>query len=201
MATAPAAEVASSVRLGSTARSGAMVSCTVTVKVLVLAFSVASVAVMVTVVVPNPNVLPLAGDVVTTGAGSTTSVAVGAKVATAPEGLVASKVMLAKAAITGAVVSCTVTVKLPVLTFPASSVAEVATVAVPMAKVDPLAGLQTTVTAPSTLSVAVGVKLTTAPAAEVASTVRLAKAANTGAVMSFTVMRPVSVAPKGSVAV
>ena len=107
--------------------------------------------------VPNPNVLPLTGDVVTTGAASTRSVAVGAKVATAPEGLVASKVMLAKAAITGAVVSCTVTVKLPVLTFPASSVAEVFTVVVPMAKVDPLAGVAVTVGVASPASVAVGV--------------------------------------------
>jgi len=59
----------------------------------------------------------------------------------------------------GPSVSRTVTVKLQLFAFPLVSVAVQVTVLVPLAKVVPLAGLQSTLT-PGQLSVAAGAKLT-----------------------------------------
>ena len=75
---------------------------------------------------------------------------------TAPEAEVAIALTSACAEIDGAVVSCTVTLKLLVASFPAASVALQFTVVVPRAKVLPEAGVQTTATLPSTMSLAVG---------------------------------------------
>ncbi|HEY6068180.1 MAG TPA: hypothetical protein VIU81_05740 [Gaiellaceae bacterium] len=62
------------------------------------------------------------------------------------------------------------------------------TFVVPRGNVPPEAGLQLTLGLGSTLSVAVTVKLTTAPAELVASTVRLVRPASTGAALSETVI-------------
>ena len=58
--------------------------------------------------------------------------------------------------------SFTVTVKLQLAMLPAASLTEQFTVVVPFGKVDPDAGLQTGVPTPEQLSVAVGMKFTTA---------------------------------------
>jgi len=71
----------------------------------------------------------------------------------APAALVASSVISAWAAMTGAVVSSTVTVKVvAVAALPWASVALQVTVVLPIAKVDPEAGEQVAVPAPSTAS-------------------------------------------------
>jgi hypothetical protein len=61
------------------------------------------------------------------------------------------------------------------------------TVVAPNGKVDPLAGVQVVATAPSNTSVADALKVTTAPAALVASTVAFAGTVTTGPVVSVTV--------------
>src|SRR2546426_7563343 len=61
------------------------------------------------------------------------------------------------------------------------------TVVAPNGKVDPLAGVQLVATAPSNVSVAEAVKVNTAPAALVASTVAFAGTVTTGPVVSDTV--------------
>ena len=99
----------------------------------------------------------------------------------------ASAISLAGTVTAGAVVSCTVTVKLSVPVLPASSVAEQMTVVVPSAKVEPEAGSQVVVTEPSTASLAEAVKVAVAPAAEVASLVMLPGTVTAGAVVSSTV--------------
>src|SRR2546426_7083135 len=127
-----------------------------------------------TVVAPNGNVDPLAGvQLVATGP-SSVSVAEVAKVNTAPAALVASTLAFAGTVTTGPVVSFTVTVKVLVPMLAWLSVAVHVTVVAPNGNVAPLAGVQLAATLPSSRSVAEAVKLNTAPAALVASTVRFA---------------------------
>src|SRR5438093_8402199 len=102
------------------------------------------------------------------------SLAVAVKFATAPEAPVASTVRLAGQLTVGGVVSWTLTVKVQSPVLPWASVEEQVTVVVPMANVLPLAGEQVTGSPPSTMSLAVAVKLAAAPEAPVASTVILA---------------------------
>jgi hypothetical protein len=81
----------------------------------------------------------------------------------------------------------TVTVKLRLARLPALSVAEQFTVVVAMGNVAPDAGLHVTGSVPSTMSVADGVKVTTAPLAPVACTVIFAGTVIDGGVVSCTV--------------
>ena len=67
--------------------------------------------------------------------------------------------------------SPTVIVKLPDAVFPAASLAVHVTVVVPIGKVDPDVGVQTTATEPSIASRAEAVKVAIAPAALVAACV------------------------------
>ena len=103
----------------------------------------------------------------------------------------------------GAVVSRTVTVKLPVAVFPDKSVAEQLTVLVPIANIDPEVGVHDTLRAPLTKSVALAVNVTVAPDALVASTTLLAGNESDGAVVSRTVTVNVALPafPEESVAV
>jgi len=79
-------------------------------------------------------------------------------------------------------------VKEPVAVLPWESVAEQLTVEVPRAKIEPEAGMHETLTGPSTVSVAVGAKLTGAPSGLVASTaVMSAGRVRAGGVVSSTV--------------
>src|SRR5438876_1120349 len=87
----------------------------------------------------------------------------------------------------GAMVSCTVTVKVQVLVLCAASKAVQITVVLPRAKVLPLAGEQVGVSAPSTMSLALAVKVAIAPEAAVASTVMLGGQVTAGGVVSWTV--------------
>jgi len=102
---------------------------------------------------------------------------------------VASTLKLAGTVTTGAVTSTTVTVtvKLVLPVFPAASVAEQVTGVAPGAKIDPLAGVQTGRSDPSTASLALAIQLTATPAASVASAARLPGPVTTGAVVSTTV--------------
>jgi hypothetical protein len=131
------------------------VSCTFTENDPDELFPVASFAVQLTAVVAIANVLPDTGEQVTTGAGSTMSVAVAEYVTTAPAALVASATIFAGTVSTGAVVSCTFTVNEPDERFPARSVAVQLTVVVAIANVLPEAGEHTTDGFGSTRSVAV----------------------------------------------
>jgi hypothetical protein len=79
-------------------------------------------------------------------------------------------VKFAGTVMTGAERSVTVTLNAVEAAWPLESLAEQLTLDVPIAKVDPEAGVQVTVTDPSTASVAVGfVYATAAPADDVAS--------------------------------
>jgi hypothetical protein len=143
-----------------------------------------SVAEQLTVVVPTGNVEPDAG--VQTGViePSTRSVADALNVTVVPEELGAATVMSAGTETEGAVVSLTVIVNDAVPVLPAESVAEQFTVVVVIGKVEPDAGVHVAVIEPSTLSVAVTVKLTEAPDGPVASTVIGEGTVSTGGVVS-----------------
>lgn len=107
-----------------------------------------------TVVVPSGKVEPEAGVQVAARGPSTVSLADAEKLATAPEGPVASTVMLAGTVTVGGVVSTTDTLKLALLVLPAASLAEQLTVVVPSGKIEPEAGEQLGVMEPSTRSLA-----------------------------------------------
>ena len=94
---------------------GGVVSCTVTLKPPLTVLLFESDAEQVTEVVAIANTLPEDGAHVTGNAPSTTSFAVAVKFTVAPAALVASTVISAGKDRVGAVVSCTVTVKLPAL--------------------------------------------------------------------------------------
>src|SRR5437773_3200319 len=166
---------------------GLCVSRTVTANEQVLVLCAASKAVHVTVVLPSAKVLPLAGEQVTLSLPSTMSLAVAVKVTVAPAALVASAVIGAGQLTVGAVVSRTVTANEQVLVLCATSKTVQVTVVLPRAKVLPLAGEQVTLSAPSTMSLAVAVKVTVAPAALVASAVIGSGQLTVGAVVSRTV--------------
>ena len=138
---------------------GACISLTVTVKLHIAVLLDESVAVQVTVVVPLLKVDPDAGEQATVGAGVQLSVAVGGvKVTTAVQtfGSVDFVILAGQAPMTGFSVSLSVTVKLQLAMLTDVSVAVQVTVVVPLANVEPDAGLHATVT-PGQLSVAVGV--------------------------------------------
>ena len=158
---------------------------TVTVKVFVETLPSTSVAVTVTVVVPIAKV-EFDGIDTVTDATPTASVAVGAYVACAPVGPVASTVMFG-AVITGGVVSTTVTVNVAVDVFPAASFAVTVTVVVPNGEHRAGRASRTSATSTPTASVAVEVNVPTSqPVDCVASTVMFG-AVITGAVVSRTV--------------
>jgi hypothetical protein len=173
--TAPEALEAYALMSVGTVKVGAAESLTVTLNVFgVLVLPVASLAVQLTVVSPSGNVLPEAGAQVIVGFASTASLADGAgeKVTTAPAPLVASTVMPLGTVRLGAVVSLTVTLNdFSALVLPAASLAVQLTVVSPSAKVPPEAGIHDPVGCSSTVSVAVGEKVTAAPAELVASTI------------------------------
>ncbi len=112
----------------------------------------------VTVVVAMANVEPDAGlHVAGPGDGSTESVYVALNVTGAPEGDVASTVMLAGTLIVGRLLPTTVTMKLFVELFPAASVAVQFTVVGPIGNAEPETGEHVNVGVVVTLSVAVTV--------------------------------------------
>jgi hypothetical protein len=127
--------------------------------------------VQVTVVEPSAKVEPDAGTQTGVIAPSTVSLAVALKLTTAPDEEVASSVMSDGTLISGSVVSCTITLNDADALLPAASVAVQVTVVVPIGKVEPDGGVQTGVIAPSTVSLAVAVKFTSAPDGPVASAV------------------------------
>ena len=198
---APDGPVASAVILDGKVRAGGAVSCTVTLKLPVAEFPFVSVAEQLTVVVVTANVLPEVGEQLTETEPSTISVAVAENVTAAPDELVASVVMLAGSVKLGTVVSCTVTLKLPVAVLPRESDVEQLTTVVAMAKVLPEAGAQVTGTGPSTRSVAEATYATTAPAGPVASAVRSAGKVKDGGVVSCTMILKLPVAVLLSVSV
>jgi len=152
--TAPPAAVASTVALAGTVTTGPTVSITVTVNEAATVLPRVSVAVHDTVVVARGKIDPLAGVQSAATFPSTASLAVALNVKLAPAGLVACAVAFGGTVKAGAVVSCTVTVKLPVPTFPRPSRAVHVTVVAPNGKVAPLAGVQIVATLPSRRSVA-----------------------------------------------
>jgi sulfopyruvate decarboxylase TPP-binding subunit len=167
---------------------GAIVSCTVTLKLPLTMLLCESVAEQVTIVVPMGKVLPEAGTQVTDIEPFTRSDAEAEYETIAPEGLVASVVISDGSVRVGAVVSCTVTLKLPFAVIPLVSDAEQLTVVEPRAKMLPDRGEQVTGTEPSTASFAVGAEyVTVAPDAPVASTVISAGRLITGGVVSATI--------------
>jgi hypothetical protein len=179
--------VASTATFDGTVTAGLVVSTVVTVNEALLRFARVSIAVQSTVVVPSGKVAPLAGVQVTATAPSTASLPVALNVKAAPVAAVASTVAFGGSVITGALVSATVTVNCALAELPRLSAAVHVTLVLPSAKVAPLAGVQATVTAPSTMSVADDVKVNAAPAALVASTVAFDGIVNTGAMVSTTV--------------
>ena len=105
-------------------------------------------------------------------------------------------VKLAGQVIVGGCVSFTVTVNAQVALFPAVSMTEQVTVVVPTGNEEPDGGLQVGVSAPSQLSVAVAVKLTTAEQTPLSLlTVIGFGQVMTGASVSFTVTVNIQVSP------
>jgi hypothetical protein len=160
------------------------VSTTVTVNEPLPVLPAASRAEQLTVVVPNGKVEPEAGLHVTGGFGVTASVAVAVNLTVAPDGPVASTVMFRGTETTGRVVSCTVMLKPAVPVLPAASRAVQVTLVVPTGKLAPEGGTQVTAGLGDPASLAVAVKLTTAPPGPVASRVMLPGTITTGAVVS-----------------
>src|SRR6266581_9022867 len=111
-----------------------VVSWTVTLNLQLPELLWVSVAEQVTTVVPMAKVLPLAGTQVTVSVPSTISLALALKVATAPDGPVASLVMSEGQLTVGGVVSWTMTLNLQSPELLWASVAEQVTTVVPMAK-------------------------------------------------------------------
>jgi hypothetical protein len=193
LAMAPVGPVEGRTRFPGNVRVGPVVSCTVTVKLPVDVLPCVSLAEHVTVVVPIGNAEPDAGVHVTGRGPSMASVAVAVNVATAPAPLVASTTRFAGSVSAGPAASVTVTVNKPDAELPCRSLAEHATVVVPIGNVLPEAGVQVTGTAPSIASIAVAVNVTTAPAVLVAAAVMFAGSVSTGPAVSctVTVKRPV----------
>ena len=139
-----------------------------------------------TVLVPIGNVKPEEGVQVGVNDPLTRSEDVGGeKVTTFPVGLVVEVKMSGLVAIVGGVVSCTVTVNVPVALLLAASVAVQVTGVEPKANVEPEAGTQDIVTG-LTVSVAVGKTPTSAPEGLVASTVISGGIVMEGGVVSCT---------------
>jgi hypothetical protein len=143
-----------------------------------------SLAEQVTVVVPSGNVEPEAGVHVTGTEPSTGSEAEAVNLTTAPLALVAGTVMSDGSVKVGGVLSTTFTLNDAEPVLPALSVAEQVTLVEPIAKVEPGAGTQIGVIAPSTTSDAEAVKVTTAPLGLVALTVISAGTVRTGTALS-----------------
>jgi hypothetical protein len=174
----------------------------VTVNPRLVALPASSVAVQVTAVDPTGKVDPDAGVQEMAGLASAASDADRPEYDTVvPAALVASAVTGPGTERVGAVVSRTVTVKLPVSVFPPASVAVQPTVVAPRGKVDPEARVHETDTEDQ--SVAVAEKETAAPDGEVASAARLPGTESTGGVVSCTVTVKLcdAVWPASSVAV
>ena len=110
---------------------GGVVSVTVTVKLAPLELLLESLAVQLTVVAPRGKVLPEVWSQVIVGEGSTKSFAVTVKVATAPEELVAGRVIGPGTEMLGAVMSWTMTLNASVAVSFAVSVAVQVTVVEP----------------------------------------------------------------------
>jgi hypothetical protein len=121
---------------------GKEVSSTVTMKFSPATLPEASIPVQLIIVAPSGNTVPEDGSQSTTGLGSTASDALFAKMTRAPSLLLASVLKLAGSISLGGVISLTVTGKLPLLEFPAASVAVQATVMEPRGNTEPDAGLQ-----------------------------------------------------------
>jgi len=182
---------------------------TVTVNDFDVLLPAASVAAQPTVEVPTGNVPPVLETPLTPGdedeqvvdVTPTRSVAV-TEYVTAAVVLLVVVVMLAGTLSVGAVVSLTVTVKVALPVLPAESVAVQVTGVAPSLNVLPEAGVQVVATEPLTESVADAAKLTTAPAALVASAVMFAGTVTAGFVVSktVTVRFAVPVLPAPSVA-
>lgn len=109
--------------------------------------------------------------------------------------------MLAGRLRAGGVVSLTVTVKLPVALPPVLFVAVQLTVVAPSGNVEPEAGVQLAEIVPCTGSVAVTVKVTTAPEELVASALMFPGRLRVGRPDTVTVKLPVALFPALSVAV
>jgi len=151
---------------------GGMVSSTVMVNVADPGLPDVSVAEHVTVLIPSANVLPEAGVHVAGKDPSTMSEAVAAEyVTTAPDGDVATVMILAGVVTVGGVLSSTVMVNVADPGLPAASVAEHVTGVSPSANILPEIGVHVAGKAPSTLSEAVSPEyITKAPDGDVAST-------------------------------
>jgi hypothetical protein len=122
------------------------VSCTVTVNEHELVLFDASVAVHVTVVAPIGNSDPVTGEHTTVVPGQLSDVVGSANFTVAPHTFASfGTVTFAGHVITGACVSCTVTVNEHAAIWPPGSVAEQVTVVVPTMNVEPEAGEQVTV--------------------------------------------------------
>lgn len=163
---------------------GAVVSWTVTVKLPFVVLLCVSVAEQLTVVIPMANIVPDAGAQITATDPSTMSEDVAENVAVAPRVPVASRLMFAGKVRTGAVVSVTVTVKLPLAVLLRELVAEQFTEVTPTGNVVPEAGEQVAETGPSTRSEAEAEYVAVAPDELVASVVMLAGRLSVGGVVS-----------------
>ena len=175
---------------------GGVVSRTVTVEDAEPRLPKASVVLQVTVVVPNGKVEPDAGEHVEGRDPLTMSMAVAENVATAPVGLVASRVTGNPDIDTnGGVVSRTVTMENAEPMLPAASVAVHLTLVIPSGKVVPEGGEQDVVSDPLTMSVADEEKVATAPLGPVASrVVGSPDIVTTGGVVSKTITMKLALA-------
>jgi hypothetical protein len=188
VAVAPLDDCASTFSAPGTLTTGGVVSTSVTLTVNepVLTLPCASAARHATLVFPTGNVAPDAGEQDGAMEPSTVSVAVTAKVAEPPPELCVVSEMSPGRWSCGAVVSTTCTSKEAVALLPCASVARQVTVVAERAKVDPETGVHDGERDPSTASIAEALKVTAAPAEELASRVTPAGTPTPGAVVSRT---------------
>src|SRR6476620_7460390 len=200
VAAAPSGPVASTFLSAGTVTSGGVVASTVIVNELLPVLSCASFALHVTRFAPSGNTSPectvWSGPMMQTGltGPSTMSSAEAVKVAAAPLGPVASTFWLPETVTSGGVVSSTVMAKelLPVL--PCASFALHVTKFAPSGNTSPECTvwsgptMQTGLSAPSTRSSALAVKVAAAPLGPVASTFWSPETVTSGGVVSSTVI-------------
>jgi len=149
---APPGPVPCMVMSDGSCRVGGVRSTTVTLKEPEPVLPALSVTEQVTVVEPKANVEPDAGEQFGASGPSTLSTAETVKLAIAPAGPVASRVMSPGTVTTGGVLSWTVTEKVPLKALPALSFAEQETVLLPNGNIEPEAGVQENVLTPESES-------------------------------------------------
>jgi hypothetical protein len=184
--TVPAGPAPSTMILVEHTIAGGVVSCTRTVNAQELVFPLPSVTTQLTTVSPGEKVEPDAGVHTGKALESQISLEETANVTGVPGGPAHSTMIFVEHTRTGGVVSITCTVKEQLFELPLASVAAHSTGVGPRAKLEPDAGVQTSSTLLSQMSLAELEKVTTVPGGPAHSTIRFVEHTIAGGVVSCT---------------